>query len=53
MVKECGDRTYGYDCKNKCTGNCQNGAPCDKENGNCLNGCNPGYTYDNCSEGTI
>lgn len=53
LVKECDDGTFGYDCENKCSGNCQNGAPCDKDNGNCLNGCNPGYTYDNCSKGTI
>lgn len=53
LVKECDDGTFGYDCENKCSGNCQNGALCDKDNGNCLNGCNPGYTYDNCSKGTI
>lgn len=53
LVKECDDGTYGYECLNTCSGNCLDGALCDKEAGNCSIGCNPGYMYDNCSKGKI
>lgn len=51
LVKECDDGRYGYNCVNTCSGNCLDGAPCDKETGYCLVGCKQGYTYENCSKG--
>ena len=51
FVLVCDDGTFGYDCKNNCSGNCMNDSPCNTQTGHCDRGCKPGYTTENCSEG--
>lgn len=50
---ECDDGTYGYNCVHKCSGHCLNDSSCNKKTGHCDMGCKLGYTYSNCSKGTV
>lgn len=50
-LTECENGQYGQDCKNVC-GHCADQLQCHHVNGVCLKGCNPGYTGNNCTQGT-
>lgn len=50
IITECNDGTFGYDCKNNCSGHCSNNNPCIKQTGHCNGGCKSGYTNVFCDE---
>lgn len=50
IITECNDWTFGYDCKNNCSGHCSNNNPCIKQTGHCNGGCKSGYTNVFCDE---
>ena len=52
IFKECGDNTYGAECKQPC-GNCSNGKPCHHLDGSCPSGCDGGVYGDKCDIGNI
>lgn len=45
----CSDGEFGKDCIHKCSGNCLNGAVCDKYNGSCES-CSSGFDGPRCDE---
>lgn len=48
---ECDAGFYGVNCSSSCSGNCEDGDPCNKVTGHCDSGCQPGYRNDKCDEG--
>ena len=46
----CSDGEFGKDCSYNCSGNCLNGAVCDKYNGAC-DSCSSGYEGLSCEKG--
>lgn len=46
---ECLSGKFGLDCKERCSGQCANGEPCDHVIGVCHSGCQDGNTGNNCN----
>ena len=46
---ECGNKTYGAECKEPC-GKCKNMRPCHHVNGNCPSGCESGVYGKKCKQ---
>lgn len=40
---ECNDGHYGLNCRELCSGHCENNGPCDHVSGVCPGGCQDGY----------
>ncbi|XP_061180745.1 uncharacterized protein LOC133189382 isoform X1 [Saccostrea echinata] len=48
--EECDDGTFGYYCRENCSGNCAGKVPCNKTDGTCPGGCADGWQNPDCNE---
>lgn len=48
LKSECDSEQFGLDCKERCSGHCNNSVPCDHISGECHGGCQDGYLGDRC-----